>query len=280
MKFSVITPVLNGRKYLSAAIESVKTQSIDDWELLIVDGASTDDTLSIAKAYACDDARIAYISETDTGMYDALLKGIEQTDGDWICWLNSDDLYTPWCFSTVKKYAEAEKMNWCTGFPGCWDAEGRLNYVKPVSCYSQKKIAAGWHHDKLLGYLQQESIFFRRDLFKKLLDSDIARLRGMKYAGDFLLWRRLAQYSALDVIPSVLGGFRRHDSNMSEQKKSAYWNEVLSTNPFQLPGPAAATIAYFYRLRSARTAWRLIDAADKSTASVKTAPNAISDRLT
>ncbi len=259
-------PVLNGGKFINAAIESVKAQDCDDWEMLIVDGGSTDATLDIARRHATDDARITFMSEPDKGMYDALIKGVSKTSGDWICWLNSDDLYAPWCFSTINEHSGKTSGLWCAGFPGCWDEKGRLAYVKPLGAFERKKIAAGWHHEELLGYLQQESIFFRRVLFEKLPPDDVSRLREMKYAGDFLLWRLFANHTSLDVIPTLLGGFRRHASNMSMHQKAPYWEEVLSTKPFLLPTPFAAPVSYFHRLMSTRKAWRLIEDADKATA--------------
>ena len=83
----------------------------------------------------------------------------------------------------------------------------------------------------------------------------------MRLAGDFLLWRRLAQHSPLEAIPSVLGGFRRHGANMSSANTSAYRTEVMTTNPFTPPAFVAAPLALFWRMASA---WQMVKLADRA----------------
>ncbi len=272
MKFSIVMPVLNGAEFVSAAIESVAAQTEDAWELIIVDGGSRDETPSIAARHARD-PRIHFVSEPDDGMYDALLKGFARSRGDWLCWLNSDDLLTPWALATGRHYFESRDCDWITGAPGSWDASGRLRSVRPAGRYDQRKIAAGWHHDGLLGFLQQESMFFSRRLFDKLTPAEIAEIRKLKFAGDFLLWRRLAQHAPLQAIPSVLGGFRRHRANMSASNAAAYRAEVSSTNPFTLPAFIAAPLALAWRVRSAWALVKLADHAERELLSEATNSN-------
>jgi glycosyltransferase involved in cell wall biosynthesis len=89
-KVSIIIPSFNSEKVLAAAIESVLNQSFSDFELLIIDGLSTDNTLNIAKSYV--DSRIIIISEKDKGIYDAMNKGAELASGLWLYFLGSDDI--------------------------------------------------------------------------------------------------------------------------------------------------------------------------------------------
>jgi glycosyltransferase len=90
MKISLITVTYNSEKFLSSCIESVIKQNYNNIEHIIVDGNSTDSTLSIIKKYEKNIA--AYISEPDNGMYDAINKGIKLATGDVIGILNSDDM--------------------------------------------------------------------------------------------------------------------------------------------------------------------------------------------
>jgi glycosyltransferase involved in cell wall biosynthesis len=89
-KISIIIPTFNSEKVLAAAIQSVLNQSFTDFEVLIIDGISTDDTLNIAKNYA--DSRIKIFSEKDKGIYDAMNKGTEKAQGEWLYFLGSDDV--------------------------------------------------------------------------------------------------------------------------------------------------------------------------------------------
>ena len=257
MKFTIVTPVLNGQTYLKAAIDSVLAQKYDNWELIIMDGGSTDNTIDIAQSYANKDQRIQCYTENDAGIYDAICNGINHSDGDWLSWLNSDDLYTPWCLATIKEYVENYDCEWLIGYSSCWDDKGRLRYARPAGLYPRKLIAAGWFHSSLLGFLQQESIFFSRSLLSQLTNEEIAQIRSMRLAGDFLLWRRFAKHAKLHTIPSVLGGFRRHNDNISTVEAIGYRNEMRKTGVFEPPQILGNALALVFRLLSA---WSMMQA--------------------
>lgn len=91
MKISIITVVFNNEQTIECAIKSVLAQSYKNLEYIIVDGGSTDNTLKIINAYKSSIGKI--ISERDTGIYDAMNKGVFAASGDVIGILNSDDLY-------------------------------------------------------------------------------------------------------------------------------------------------------------------------------------------
>ncbi|EON75889.1 putative glycosyltransferase [Lunatimonas lonarensis] len=94
MKLSIITVCYNSDKYIETAINAVLSQSYPNVEYILVDGASTDNTLSLIKRYAEKfPGRINWISEPDKGIYDAMNKGVQMATGDVIGILNSDDLY-------------------------------------------------------------------------------------------------------------------------------------------------------------------------------------------
>lgn len=89
-KISIITVVYNGASTLEATIKSIANQSYKNIEYLIVDGNSTDATLSIIKRY--DGVIDKWISEADRGIYDAMNKGIDLATGDYLWFMNSGDL--------------------------------------------------------------------------------------------------------------------------------------------------------------------------------------------
>ena len=90
MKISLITVTYNSEKYLSQCIESVQRQTYKNIEHIIVDGKSTDRTVSIIKNYESSISK--WVSEPDKGMYDAINKGMAMATGDVIGLLNSDDM--------------------------------------------------------------------------------------------------------------------------------------------------------------------------------------------
>ncbi len=99
---SIITVVLNNKKFLQQSINSVLNQSYKNYELIIIDGKSTDGTLDILKK---KNSKIDYwISEKDKGIYDAMNKGIKLSRGSIISVLNSDDIFYRHALKTATSY--------------------------------------------------------------------------------------------------------------------------------------------------------------------------------
>ena len=95
MKISIITATYNSAKTVRDTLESVLRQTFSNYEYIIKDGGSKDDTLEIVKNYAPKfGERLKVISEPDQGIYDAMNKGVQMATGDVIGILNSDDFYT------------------------------------------------------------------------------------------------------------------------------------------------------------------------------------------
>lgn len=103
MIFSIITPTMNSAAHLEATITSVLTQQGVEFEYLLIDGGSTDETLAIIKRYAAVDDRIRWISEPDRGISDAFNKGIQLAKGGVIGIINSDDLYEQGALALVSE---------------------------------------------------------------------------------------------------------------------------------------------------------------------------------
>ena len=95
-KVSIITPCYNSAKYIAATIDSIKAQTFEDWELLITDDCSTDDTVAIVESYAKDDERIKLFRlESNAGGGAARNNSIERATGRYIAFCDSDDRWYP-----------------------------------------------------------------------------------------------------------------------------------------------------------------------------------------
>ena len=92
MFFSIITATYNSSSTVKQALQSLYNQSFQDYEHIIIDGFSTDNTLNIIEQYKCNQVKV--ISEPDNGMYDALNKGIKLASGRVIGFLHADDAYS------------------------------------------------------------------------------------------------------------------------------------------------------------------------------------------
>ena len=87
---SIITPNLNGEKFLEKTIQSVANQTSKNYEYILIDGKSTDRSVEIINKYI--DNIDTFISEKDESMYHAINKGIQTAKGEVIIWINSDDI--------------------------------------------------------------------------------------------------------------------------------------------------------------------------------------------
>ena len=104
-RISVIMPVFNGEEYIKKAIESVLSQSLSDFELIIINDGSTDNTLDIINGF--DDERIRLIDQENKGPGAARNRGIEIVEGEYVMFLDSDDWFCADALETA--YAEASK---------------------------------------------------------------------------------------------------------------------------------------------------------------------------
>lgn len=92
---SIVLPVYNGEKYLAVAIDSVLSQTYSNWELLIVDDGSKDDSAAICDEYSAEDSRIKVFHQSNSGVSTARAKGVDDATGDFIVFLDADDALSP-----------------------------------------------------------------------------------------------------------------------------------------------------------------------------------------
>ena len=117
MMISVVMPLFNGEEYLSDALDSLLAQDFKDWEAVIVDDGSTDDSARIAMDYASRDGRIRVIRQKNDGVSVARNRGLDEVRGEWVAWLDEDDAYIPGAFSLVASLVDAHPACSCLQFP-------------------------------------------------------------------------------------------------------------------------------------------------------------------
>ena len=231
MKVSLITVVYNGEKYLADCIESVIGQTYSDLEYIVIDGASTDSTLSIIEKYRANISQ--FVSGKDKGMYDALNKGIDMATGEIIGILNADDMLAS---SDVigNIVAQFEK----------YDADGvygNLNYIDP---HRDNAIVRKWvskpftANDIKMGWMPAHpTLYLKKELFKKFGYYSL----DFGTAADYeLMLRFLYQYQVkavfLDqlIVNMRIGGM----SNASmKHRYHALVNDLKALKANRLPFP-------------------------------------------
>lgn len=108
---SVIMPVYNAEKYLECALKSVLGQSYTDWELIIIDDGSVDNSLQICKTYEESDSRIHLISKENAGVSSARNRGLESVQGEWIYFMDADDRIEKNSFKVITNYLWLEDVD-------------------------------------------------------------------------------------------------------------------------------------------------------------------------
>lgn len=217
-KISIVTPSLNQGAFLEAAITSVISQGYPNLEYIIVDGGSSDNSIEIIEKYS--KYLHFWCSEPDGGHYAAVNKGFGKATGDIYAWLNSDDMYCPDALKTVGSiFYNFKEVTWLTTLQQrVWDRYGRCKSIKRIPGYSRDAFLDGQYITRRfsgLGYIQQESTFWRRDLWERV--NGIRTLYNL--AGDFDLWARFFIHENLYGVDHPLGGFRVHDKNRSLDHK-------------------------------------------------------------
>ena len=179
MKISVIMPSFNQSSYVEAAIESVLSQSGAGVELIFVDGASTDDTMAKVAPYR--DRMTHFISEPDKGQSDALAKGFALASGDFMTWLNTDDLLLPGALADLARAHETNpERKWFLGNVVWIDAKGILLHARRGERYGTLGLRCG------LLTAAGPSAFFSRDLYEEVGGINTA----LHYQMDTELWWR------------------------------------------------------------------------------------------
>ncbi|MBI5727031.1 MAG: glycosyltransferase, partial [Ignavibacteriales bacterium] len=93
--FSVIVPLYNQAGYVGEALNTLLNQTFGDWECIIVNDGSTDNSGEVALSYVQKDKRFRYYEKPNGGCGSALNEGLKHVQGEWICWLSSDDFFEP-----------------------------------------------------------------------------------------------------------------------------------------------------------------------------------------
>jgi glycosyltransferase involved in cell wall biosynthesis len=177
MKISIVMPSFNQAKFVSAAIESVLRQSYDNWEILFLDGGSTDGTMDCVRQY---EEHIAYcVSEPDKGQSDALHRGFCKATGDVLTWLNTDDLLLPGALEEVAAtFSSRQECEWVLGNVIWIDSEDTI-----LKCWKGEPYTPLWPRLGLFA-AGGPSSFFTSKLYHRVGGLNL----DLHYAMDTELW--------------------------------------------------------------------------------------------
>ena len=233
MKISIVTATYNSGKTVRDTFKSVLMQNYDNYELIVVDGGSKDDTVEIIRHYEpIFKGRMKWISEPDRGIYDAMNKGIAMATGDAVGILNSDDFYTS--NGILKMVAGAMKNKNIDAVYGDVHYVHDNDLKKCVRYYSSKPFRRMWMR---FGFMPAHPSFYcRREVYEKYGTFDLS----YKVAADFECLLRLifvnrirTKYLPVDFVTMRTGrastrGFASHKQIMRDHQLAFKRNGVYS----------------------------------------------------
>jgi glycosyltransferase involved in cell wall biosynthesis len=244
--FSVIMPVYNHAEYLPQAIESVLGQSCSDWELIIVDDGSIDDSLEIARQFTRRDGRIKLLTQPNAGPAKARNTALAQAKGRWLAFIDSDDVYLPNALELFTKHIRANPdESFFHGYRHRLDADGTVTEL------------AGQYQDRPTGtaelfgrmYLSHLCVCWRRDLLEKTSGYD----ESLRSCEDYELYLRMSLLTRFYPIGQATGLRRRHDKNLSKQTGASRLQEARILQRFiEAPGGRQAVPPELVSSRLAR----------------------------
>ncbi|AFL85076.1 glycosyl transferase [Belliella baltica DSM 15883] len=215
---STICPCYNLAHYLEAAIKSVQAQTFQDWELIIIDDGSEDHTFEIAQNYAKTDARIKLIHQENKGLSAARNAGIRQATGEFLHFLDADDLIFPTAYQVIyqKSQKELNTVLWISSY-SYFDQDDFHTHT-----FSEKHLHA-------IDFIQTNQAppvahFLKREMIQHIGGFD----EQLKSCEDWDLWLRVAKSDAqIKTIPNLLARYRYVSGSMSRNAKIMYFS--LST---------------------------------------------------
>lgn len=164
MKLSILLVVLNNKAFIAQAMDNFLAQSCPDAELLVMDGASSDGTLSIIQDYAARYPSIRYVSEKDAGQSDAMNKGLRIAKGEFVSFLNVDDYYSEGVLNEVVGLLHADaSIDFITGNCNVWDAQGELIYLNRPTPIEKHHVLSGYHFP-----VNPTAYFYRISIHEKI----------------------------------------------------------------------------------------------------------------
>lgn len=205
-KITILLPTYQSGKYLSQTLDSIRRQTFKDFEILVIDDNSTDNTLSIL--HNAKDLNIRVMNGRGNGLADALNLGICNADGEYIARIDADDIMTETRLEKQVNYLDSHKEVIVCG--GWQQYFGNSSYLhappsEPAQCRANLIFRCDLCHSTLM---LRKDAFIKHQLF---YDGNYA-------AEDFELWTRVLRFGEIANIPEIFAYYRYNGQNITAGK--------------------------------------------------------------
>lgn len=205
---TIIVPSFNQGRFIRETLDSILTQDYRPLEVLVIDGASTDQTVAVLESYA-GFPELKWRSEPDNGVVDAVNKGLARARGEIIAIQSSDDLYLPGAISAAVEFLHVH--------PDVALVYGDVDLINENSQVIGRDVLTAFDLKHYLGrftYIPQPSAFFRAEV--------VERIGGWReevsYAADADFWMRIAVRHKVSKLDRVAARYRYHSEQRDAQK--------------------------------------------------------------
>lgn len=240
-KISIVIPTYNQSEYLQEAVESVLNQTYKNIEIIIVDDGSTDNTLGVVRSF--DNNKIIYIQQKNKGASSARNTGIKKANGEYIAFLDSDDL---WLKNKLRKQIDFIKENPEIGLlgTGCYQMINIGKMIHKKIFPFENKIL----QKDLIKYnpFIQSSVMIRKNVFDDIGLYD----EKFKESEDYDLWLRIAQKYKIANLPEALITKRYYEKGLCLSKDSKQLYFVLKAKKNAISRGQYSKLYYSYILKS------------------------------
>jgi len=221
-KVSIIIATFNREDFIVETIESVKKQTLTNWEMIIIDDASTDNTERVVKKFIGGDSRIKYFKNaTNLGISKSRNRGLSLATGTYIAPLDSDDIWLD--IDKLKKQVEFLDMN-----PDYALIGGGIMYIDKDSKPIRKTLYP--IYDSVIRNIilqfnpfPHSTVMFRKEVALKVGGYG----EEYKTCEDYDLWMKIGIKNKFTNIPKVLAGYRVHGGNITRNKRLSVAATVL-----------------------------------------------------
>lgn len=212
-KISVLTSCYNATRYIREAIESILSQTYGNFEFILIDDGSTDETLSIIKAYAQLDNRIVVLEKKNTGISDSLNIGLNIANGEWIARLDADDIAFPDRLEKQLNYVEINKDVVLLG-TGCITIDENGKEIRKYVYPKKHRSIMAWM-EAFKSPFPHSSAFFNKEIVQELGGYN----NTLNGAEDIDLWLRIGLSGNVSCLREPLIKLRKHSDSITHNNE-------------------------------------------------------------
>ncbi len=222
MYFSIIIPSYNRAKYLVSTIDSIIKQSFEDWECLVIDDGSVDNTMEIVSNISTKDKRVKYYFQENSERGAARNLGIQMAKGKYICFLDSDDSFCQNHLESFHSFLREKQDPECMVFANSFllDDNGILS----------KKTVPSFQFEDRFNYLLKYTPNPARVCVSSMILKELRFDPDIPGIEDFDLWLRIALHNSLFHLEKYTSIYRIHDEMYSVNSIKKYEKELKMFN--------------------------------------------------